>query len=375
MSRKVAWIAAGVAGLLAAGGVTAAAAAAAPPAAPPVAAPHWHIVFKSAKPDPASAFTAVVATGKTSGWAFDGTFGGPAGPTAWRRSGTTWKKAAFPGKITEEVVAAGAASPSDVWAFTQDFHTGGSRVLRWTHGKWAVAKTFSRQIGGASVLAGNDVWVFGEPVAPGSGLGAWHYNGHAWKQVGKNLLGGSALSATSVWAYSGTSVDHWNGGAWTGTSVKSLLPAKTTLNHPAVTGIIALSATNVYAIGNGNQMDEGGPTVILHYDGHKWARASKSASGNFGFGSGAFAAVTQQVSPDGSGGLWLPMPGLGGQRSFILHYTGGKLIAAKLPVSALGIGVGSISRIPGTTQQLAGGATYAAGNPGTSQFAVLLQYS
>ena len=80
MSRKVAWIAAGIAGLLAAGGVTAASAA----AAPPVAAPHWHIVFKSSKPDPANGFTAVVATGKTTGWAFDGTFGGP-GPTDARR--------------------------------------------------------------------------------------------------------------------------------------------------------------------------------------------------------------------------------------------------------------------------------------------------
>jgi hypothetical protein len=371
MSRKVAWIAAGVAGLLAAGGATAATAA----AAPPVAAPHWHIVFKSPKPDPSSGFTAVVATGKTTGWAFDGSSGGAAGPTAWQRSGATWKKAAFPARITEEVVAAGAASPSDVWAFTQDFRTGGSRALRWTHGKWAVAGTFTRQVGGASVLAGNDVWVFGEPIAPGSGLGVWHYNGHAWKQVGKNLLGGSALSATSVWAYSGTSVDHWNGGKWTSTSVRSLLPAKNKFNNPAVTGIIALSATNVYAIGNGTQMDEGGPTVILHYDGHKWARASKSASGNFGFGSGAFATVTQQVSRDGSGGLWLPMPGLGGQQSFIVHYTGGKLIAAKLPVSALGIGVDSISRIPGTTQQLAGGATYAVGNPGTNQHAVIVQFS
>jgi hypothetical protein len=370
MYRTVTWIAAGVAGLLAAGGTTAATAASAAAAAP-ATAPHWHIV-KSVKTDSSGAFTAVVATGKTTGWAFDGTFGGPAGPTAWRRTGTTWTKVAFPGKVTEEVVAAGAASPSDVWAFTQDFHTGGSRVLQWTHGKWAVVKTFTRQVGGASVLASNDVWVFGEPVAPGSGLGAWHYDGHTWKQVGKNLLGGSALSATSVWAYSGTSVDHWNGSAWTSTSVKSLLPAKTKFNNPAVTGIIALSATNVYAIGNGVLMDEGGPTVLLHYNGHTW---SKVAGGNFGFGGLGFADGTQPVSADGTGGLWLPMPGLGSQRSYLLHYAAGKLTAARLPIGALSIAVGSISRIPGTTQQLAAGATYASGNPGTNEVAVLLQYS
>ncbi len=369
MSRKVAWVAAGVASLLAASGVTAASAAS---AAPPVAAPHWHIVKPVPSKDGSGDFTAVVATGKSTGWAFDGNFGGTAGPTAWRRSGATWTKAAFPSKITEAVVAAGAASPSDVWAFTQDFRTSGSRVLRWTHGKWTVAKTFAREIGGASVLAGNNVWVFGESIEPGSGLGAWHYDGHAWKQVGKNLLGGSALSATSVWGYNGTSVDHWNGSKWTSTSVKSLLPAKNKFNNPAVTGIIALSARNVYAIGNGTQMDEGGPTVLLHYNGHKW---TKVASGNFGFGSSAFAGVTQQVAADGTGGLWLPMPGLGGQRSFILHYAAGKLTAARLPVNPLGIAVDSISRIPGTAQQLAGGATYAAGNPGTHDAGVILQYS
>jgi hypothetical protein len=79
MSRRVAWIAAGVAGLLAAGGVTAASASATA-AAPPVAAPHWHIV-KSVKTDSTGEFTAVVATGNTTGWAFDG-FGAASGPTA-----------------------------------------------------------------------------------------------------------------------------------------------------------------------------------------------------------------------------------------------------------------------------------------------------
>ena len=47
------------------------------------------------------------------------------------------------------------------------------------------------------------------------------------------------------------------------------------------TGIIALSAKNVYAIGNGNAEDEGGPTVVLHYNGSKWA---KVAAGSFGYG-------------------------------------------------------------------------------------------
>ena len=362
MSRKVAWIAAGVAGLLAAGGATAASAA----AAPPVAAPHWHIV-KSVKTDVNGLFTAVVATGKASGWAFDG-LGFTTRATAWRLSGKTWTKVAFPSKAGEEVITAGASSPSNVWAFT-DISGAGSRVLRWNGAKWSVVKTFTAQIGDASVVAGNDVWVFGfpaEPLLPA--LGVWHYNGHSWTRVSKTFQGGSALSAGNVWGFNGTAVEHWNGHKWAGTSVKSLLPAKMSngLNNPSVTGILALGARNVYAIGNGNLQDEGGPVVVLHYNGSKWA---KVAQGNFG--SGPFPGF----SSDGRGGLWLPMNGSFGGSSFLVHYVGGKLTKATLPVSAPKITIESVARVPGGTQQLAGGFTHAANDRGTSVVAVILQFS
>jgi hypothetical protein len=368
MFRKVAWIAAGVAGLLAAGGVAAATAANATVAAPPVAVPHWHVVktVQPAKTDFGATFTAVVATGKTTAWAFDGQ-GLTSPPTAWRLIGKAWTKVAFPGKKNEEVITAGASSPSDVWAFT-DISGAGSRVLRWNGAKWSVVRTFTRQIGGASVVAGNDVWVFGEPITPGSGLGAWHYDGHAWKQVGKNLMGGSALSATDAWAFNGTNVDHWNGRKWASTSVKSLLPPVIPgpLNDPSVVDVLALSDGNVYAVGNGNDEDDGGPVVVLHYNGHKWA---KVAQGLFGFGPGP------QISYDGSGGLWLPISPNAGGLSYLAHYAAGKLTKATLPVSAPSITIAAVARIPGTTQQLAGGFTHGSGNLGANVVAVILQYS
>ena len=364
MSRKVAWIAAGVAGLLAAGGATAASAT----AVSPVAAPHWHIV-KSVKTDVNGQFTAVVATGKGSAWAFDG-LGFTARATAWRLSGKTWTKAAFPSEAGEAVIAAGASSPSNVWAFT-DVSGGGSRVLRWNGFGWSVVKTFAAQIGDASVVAGNDVWVFGfaaEPLLPA--LGVLHYNGHTWTRVSKTFQGGSALSATNAWGFNGTAVEHWNGHKWTGTSVRGLLPpkAKNGLNNPTVTGILALGANNVYAIGNGNRQDEGGPVVVLHYNGSKWTKVN-GAQGNFGFG------PFPGISSDGSGGLWLPMNGSFGGTSFLIHYAGGKLTKAALPVSAPTITVNSVARIPSTTQQLAVGYTHAANDRGTNVVGVILQYS
>lgn len=99
----------------------------------------------------------------------------------WQRSGSGWKQVAFPGQSNETVVAAAATSASNVWAFTDN--GSGSRALRWTGQHWSVQRTFSAVIGGAVVLSGSDVWVFGQPFVPGNGLGAWHYNGRTWSRA------------------------------------------------------------------------------------------------------------------------------------------------------------------------------------------------
>ena len=328
--------------------------------------PSWHIV-KQVHNGPFGGFTAVIAVGQNGGWAFNqGSV-----PTAWRRSGSTWTQVKFPGKANEVVVAAGATSPTDVWAFT----AGGaqSRALRWDGRTWTVERSFSRQIGGAVVISPGDVWVFGQPYFPGAGLGAWHYNGRTWAQPasGRGLQGGSALSASDIWAVDGADVAHWNGSAWSRTSVAHLLPVKQQLNNPVLTGIFAVSRNSVYAIGNGDLQDEGGPMVLLHWDGHRW---SKVAQGNYGFGVQPLA----QASSDGHGGLWIPMPGVDGQKSYLLHYSaspsGGHLTQATLPDGASLLSVEAVALIPGTTSLLGGGDTHAADHPGTDVVAVILEY-
>jgi hypothetical protein len=328
--------------------------------------PQWQAV-KSVKTDETGQFTAVVATGKMTGWAFDG-LGLAAKATAWQETGGTWAAVPFPSVAGEEVIAAGADSPRDVWAFTENV-SGSARVLRWNGTAWSAVRSFPEAIGGATVLSGNDVWVYGQVAQPGEpALGVWHYDGTAWTRVSSTFQGGSALSARDVWAFSGGFVDHWNGARWSATSVRSLLPPDNPggLNSPAVTGILALSDSDVYALGNGNAQDEGGPLVILHYNGSSW---SKLVSGQYGNGPAA------QLSQDGAGGLWLPMEGSVGGTTYLLHYANGALDTASLPVSAPKITIGAVTRIPGTTELLAGGFTHAAGNRGTSVVAVLLRYS
>lgn len=103
----VSWLAADVTGLIIAGTATAgiATASGAATGAPPAAVKQWRTIFKAPKVSPAEqftqGFTAVVATGKTTGFAFDGMGAdAPGGETAWERTGRTgaaWKKVPFPG--------------------------------------------------------------------------------------------------------------------------------------------------------------------------------------------------------------------------------------------------------------------------------------
>ena len=338
------------------------AAASAAPAAPASPDPSWHIV-KQVHNGPLGNFTAVTAVGRSGGWAFnDGSV-----PTAWRLSGSSWMQVPFPGLANEKVLAAGATSPSDVWAFTSNGPQ--SRALHWNGSTWAVVRSFPFQIGGAAVLGASDVWVFGGLLIPGQDVGAWHYNGHTWSEPasGHGLEGGSGLSAGDLWAFEGAEVAHWNGSAWSRTSLASLLPAKQPLNEPTITGIYAQSRGSVYAIGNGDAQDEGGPLVILHWNGAAWSRV---AQGNYGIGT----LPIQQVSSDGHGGLWIPMPGYMGHKSYLLHYSAGRLTAASLPGGPYRINVDAVALIPGTTDLLGGGETHAVGNAGSNVVAVILRY-
>jgi hypothetical protein len=348
MSVKIVGVAAGVAGLLALG--------------PQGSAPSWRIV-ESVRTAAVEEFTAVVATGKTSAWAFSGNeLTLPPTPEAWERNGSRWTRESFPGQTNEEVVAAGATSPADVWAFANIGIK--SRVLHYNGRRWSVAITFQDPIGGADVLGGHDVWVFGWNGVRQQ-LGVWHYNGHAWRRVGENIDGGSALSAANVWGFSGTSIDHYNGRTWSSTPISKLLPPKAPLTHPLVTGIYAQSAHSVYAVGNGNSnvQNAGGPLVVLHYNGRTWR---KVAEGEYGYGT----EPSQQIAPDGHGGFWLPMPGTVSASSYIVHYSGGTLTPAKLPVSATVINIVAVARIPGTSNVLAAGFRWVT----HGSDAVILQY-
>ena len=299
----------------------------------PAKAPSWHVLktVNGSSQD----FGAVVATGPASGWAFVDN----ASYTYERTGVTTWKKVAYPGGDGVSVAAAAATSASDVWAFTNIAGTR-SQAVELVRGKWTVRKTLGGYVNAVSVLAANNVWVFGSTAT-------YHYNGSTWAEVAEGASGGSALSASDYWltgASGQTTVTHVNNGTKVTFNLASLLPAKTktALDDPRMAGVYAASDTNVYVIGNGSTQDAGGPVVILHYDGHAWTKLASYGIGN-----------PSGITPDGAGGLWIPVGWAGG--GTILHYSRGAITATALPSPGTDESThpDGVSRIPGTTQALA----------------------
>lgn len=166
--------------------------------------------------------------------------------------------------------------------------------------------------------------VFGEPYVPGAGLGTWHYDGTHWTRIpsGRRLYGASALSPHSIWAFGGTTVAHWTGDGWARTSVAANLPPRTPLCYPHLTGMYAKSARSLWAVGTGGCQDQGGPFVLLHYNGTGWSRLALIS--RLGGSAG--------IIGDGHGGLWIPVStGFPGNGS-MLHYLHGSLIHVKRPI-------------------------------------------
>jgi hypothetical protein len=130
-----------------------------------------------------------------------------------------------------------------------------------------------------------------------------------------------------------------------------------------VAGVYEASDTNVYVIGNGRTQDAGGPVVILRYDGHAWKKLAGYAMGN-----------PRAITPDGAGGLWIPVGWAGG--GAILHYSRGAITPTALPSPGKDESTypDGVSRIPGTTHALAITTTDPFDNA-TRFYSQVLQYS
>jgi hypothetical protein len=245
-------------------------------------------------PDDASGYSAVVAAGRSSAWAFGGTNpGGGSVPAAARWAGGQWRPWPLPAHLSGFIGDASAASSRDIWAVSYS----SGYVLHWNGTRWRVAKSWHQHdvLTGVTALSPTNVWVFGTTTTGTRGLGTWHFTGRGWARAGgraNEIYRASAVSWRDIWAVAanarGGFVEQYDGRSWRRARTGRLL-ADTRLDD-----VLALSHRDVWVVGNLQTRHGDGRMLIAHYDGRRWTRVLTRRHADIG-----------RLAPDGAGGIWI----------------------------------------------------------------------
>ncbi len=185
-----------------------------------------------------------------------------------------------------ELNAVAAISANDAWAVGENDQPGSPLLEHWNGAQWAISTAtppigFAHRLDSVEALATNDVWAVGWYEGSGSGTLAMHWNGTQWSWsqtpngIGyfSELYSVSTLTSNDVWAagdtitssptISHTLIEHWNGSAW------NVVPSPDVNGNGMVTGIEAVAANDVWAIGTYDQSGIIQP-FMLHWNGNAW---------------------------------------------------------------------------------------------------------
>ena len=144
--------------------------------------------------------------------------------------------------------------------------------------------TSTNFLNGVAAISAHNVWTVGSYGNGNGGLTlVEHWNGAPWKVVASpnvngslsnELLGVAAITANNIWAVGDyynasntqqTLIEHWNGKSW---SIVSSPNVASLFN--VLTAISAISAKDIWAVGNSSGL-QGYQTLIEHWDGKSWS--------------------------------------------------------------------------------------------------------
>jgi hypothetical protein len=235
----------------------------------------------------------------------------------WNGSGFT---NISPSNSEGALLAVSADSTSDVWAVgkTAGFTT--TPLIEHFNGKsWRLAQSApesGNELVAVDALSPTNVWAIGT-FTPRRGARRSlieHFNGSEWSVVlslpfGTTLSSISAVSANDIYAVGSVStsreqlIEHWNGSSWSPTGPG--VPEGPGIKSGALTGVTALSASDVWAVGFGEHFEKGFETPVdfqltEHFNGSKWTVVpSESVDGArnvSGLAGGPLFAVGQGVN-------------------------------------------------------------------------------
>jgi hypothetical protein len=331
--------------------------------------------------------TAVSARTDTDAWAV-GTFANPADDAgldglAERWDGTRWQRFPVPSVLhfDEKLLAVGASGPNEAWALGSTnmtgFATTNPLAEHWNGTSWTTVPTAASTGGSKSIMDGvadlspTNAWAVGR--SRGARALVEHWDGTAWSIVtvpdpvppagnplaSSMLTGISAVSPTDIWAvgnfvYGGvvqgehTLTMHYDGTAWSVVASPDI-GGGTSLNpqRTELAGVAAAGPADVWAVGRTFNIDGGsGPAKVevLHWNGRAWSFVADAT--------GTAATALSSVSAGSPRDVWA----VGGASSE--HWNGSTWTEVALPGAAATGTLAGTSVVPGT------GTAWAVGNNG-----------
>jgi hypothetical protein len=213
--------------------------------------------------------------------------GAPAAPDAM-----CGQVVASPAPDGSHLAGVAAVSADDVWAVGSYSNAGIYQTLveHWNGRAWTVATSpnagdSDNHLTAVAVVSADDVWAVGLALAAGERAKTLveHWDGAAWTVVpspspgsySNYLFGVTAVSADDVWAvgqYANpegpmkTLVEHWDGAAWT------VVPSPNEgIGGNNLVGASAVSADDVWAVGYYASSSRGpNQTLVEHWNGAAW---------------------------------------------------------------------------------------------------------
>jgi hypothetical protein len=190
-----------------------------------------------------------------------------------------------------------AISPSNAWLVGDHVQASNGAIApfikHWNGTSWSTFPSPTFPAGSASLNAiahtsATDIWAVG--TFPGFFIDPLveHFDGHTWTQISPpaivpgdafDMRGVSADSPTDVWVVGSesqqdgapptlTRVLHFDGAKWQFVPSPSVFPPGG--GSDQLYGVVALSPTDVWAVGTVTANTGGAQTLIEHYDGTSW---------------------------------------------------------------------------------------------------------
>jgi len=230
-----------------------------------------------------------------------------------------------------------ALAPDNVWATgaATTIVAGEALILHWNGSSWKIVpnpganpRFYDANLLGIAAVSANDIWTVGQTTTSVEHSMIEHWNGTKW-----TLMQGppfptnvdwmesvAVVSPSDIWGV-GTftipnaegspyqnAIIHWNGTKWSSVTAPQI---DEWLN--ILTGVTAISANDIWAVGFAGTGGGYEAPETLHWDGASWSVIASPT--------GSRATFLLSVAAVSSTDVWAVGETAGGKRTFIEHFT------------------------------------------------------